>query len=70
MVVLDKILPFRLIINTLHHISTTQTEITTMLKPIITIVVTWAWLGESLQPVQLSGAALTLLGIGLAQTAR
>jgi drug/metabolite transporter (DMT)-like permease len=41
-----------------------------MLEPVVAIIVAWAWLGESLQPVQLSGAALTLLGIGLAQTAR
>ena len=38
--------------------------------PVVAIIVAWAWLGESLRPVQLSGAALTLLGIGLAQTAR
>jgi drug/metabolite transporter (DMT)-like permease len=37
---------------------------------VVAIVVAWAWLGESLAPVQLSGAVLTLLGIGLAQTAR
>jgi drug/metabolite transporter (DMT)-like permease len=41
-----------------------------MLEPVVAIVVAWAWLGESLEPVQLSGAALTLVGIGLAQTAR
>ena len=41
-----------------------------MLEPVVAIVVAWAWLAESLDPVQLSGATLTLLGIGLAQSAR
>jgi drug/metabolite transporter (DMT)-like permease len=41
-----------------------------MLEPVVAIVVAWAWLGESLPPVQLSGAVLTLVGIALAQTAR
>jgi len=70
MVVLGAIVPFGLIVSALRHISATRAGITAMLEPVLAIVVAWAWLGESLQPVQLSGAALTLLGIGLAQTAR
>jgi drug/metabolite transporter (DMT)-like permease len=70
MVVLGGILPFALVVSALRHISATREGITAMLEPVVAIVVAWAWLGESLQPVQLSGAALTLLGIGIAQTAR
>jgi drug/metabolite transporter (DMT)-like permease len=70
MVVLGGIVPFALIVSALRHISATRAGITAMLEPVVAIIVAWAWLGESLQPVQLSGAALTLLGIGLAQTAR
>jgi drug/metabolite transporter (DMT)-like permease len=70
MVVLGGIVPFGLIASALRHISATRAGITAMLEPVVAIVVAWAWLGESLRPVQLSGAALTLLGIGLAQTAR
>ena len=70
MVVLGGILPFALVVSALRHISATRAGITAMLEPVVAIVVAWAWLGESLQPVQLSGAALTLLGIALAQTAR
>ena len=62
--------PFALIVSALRHISATRAGITAMLEPVVAIIVAWAWLGESLRPVQLSGAALTLLGIGLAQTAR
>ena len=70
MVVLGGIVPFGLIVSALRHISATRVGIMAMLEPVVAIVVAWAWLGESLRPVQLSGAALTLLGIGLAQTAR
>jgi drug/metabolite transporter (DMT)-like permease len=70
MVVLGGILPFGLIVGALRHISATRAGITAMLEPVVAIVVAWAWLGESLRPVQLSGAALTLVGIGLVQTAR
>jgi drug/metabolite transporter (DMT)-like permease len=69
-VVLGAIVPFGLIVSALRHISATRAGITAMLEPVVAIMVAWAWLGESLAPVQLSGAALTLVGIGLAQTAR
>src|SRR6266487_3160618 len=70
MVILGGVIPFALIVSALRHISATRAGITAMLEPVMAIAVAWAWLGETLQPVQLSGAALTLLGIGLAQTAR
>ena len=70
MVVLGGVIPFALIVSALRHISATRAGITAMLEPVVAIVVAWAWLGETLQPVQLSGAVLTLLGIGLSQTAR
>jgi drug/metabolite transporter (DMT)-like permease len=41
-----------------------------MLEPVVAILIAWAWLGESLDAPQLVGAALTLGGIVLAQTAR
>jgi len=69
-VVLGAIVPFALIVGALRHISATRAGITAMLEPVVAIAVAWVWLGESLAPVQLSGAALTLLGIALAQTAR
>jgi drug/metabolite transporter (DMT)-like permease len=41
-----------------------------MLEPVLAIVIAWAWLGESLDPVQLSGAAVTLAGVSLALSSR
>jgi drug/metabolite transporter (DMT)-like permease len=70
MVVLGTIVPFVLVVGALRHISATRAGITGMLEPVVAILVAWAWLGESLEPVQLAGAALTLGGIALAQTAR
>jgi len=69
-IVLGAIVPFGLIVGALRHISATRAGITAMFEPVVAIVVAWAWLAESLDPVQLSGATLTLLGIGLAQSAR
>jgi drug/metabolite transporter (DMT)-like permease len=70
MVVLGTIVPFALVVGALRHISATRAGITAMLEPVVAIVVAWAWLGESLDLVQLSGAAATLAGISLAQTSR
>lgn len=69
-VVLGTVVPFGLIVGALRQISATRAGITAMLEPAVAIVVAWAWLGETLEPVQLSGAVLILAGIGLAQTAR
>ncbi|TML02413.1 MAG: DMT family transporter [Actinobacteria bacterium] len=52
------------------RISATRAGITGMLEPVLAIVVAWLWLGESLAPLQLSGAVVTLAGISLAQTSR
>jgi drug/metabolite transporter (DMT)-like permease len=69
-VVLGAIVPFGLVVGALRHIPATRAGITAMLEPVVAIAVAWAWLAESLDQVQLSGAALTLIGIGLAQSAR
>jgi drug/metabolite transporter (DMT)-like permease len=70
MVVLGTIVPFALVVAALRHIKATQAGVTAMLEPVLAIVVAWVWLGESLDVTQLSGAAVTLAGIWLAQTAR
>lgn len=70
MIVLGTIVPFLLVVGALDRISATRAGITGMLEPVVAIVVAWAWLGESLDAVQLSGATLTLAGISLALTSR
>jgi drug/metabolite transporter (DMT)-like permease len=70
MVVLGSVVPFLLVVAALPRIGATRTAIVAMLEPVVAIVVAWAWLGESLDALQLAGGALTLAGIGLAQSAR
>jgi drug/metabolite transporter (DMT)-like permease len=70
MVLLGTIVPFALVVAALRRISATRAGITAMLEPVLAIVVAWAWLGESLNPVQLSGAAVTLAGVSLALSSR
>jgi drug/metabolite transporter (DMT)-like permease len=70
MVVLGTIVPFVLVVAALRRISATRAGITAMLEPVLAIVIAWVWLGESLDPVQVSGAAVTLAGVSLALTSR
>jgi drug/metabolite transporter (DMT)-like permease len=70
MVVLGTIVPFALVVAALRRISATRAGITAMLEPVLAIVIAWAWLGESLNAVQLSGAAFTLAGVSLALSSR
>jgi drug/metabolite transporter (DMT)-like permease len=70
MVVLGTIVPFALVVGALQRISATRAGITAMLEPVLAIVIAWAWLGESLNPVQVSGAAVTLAGVALALSSR
>jgi drug/metabolite transporter (DMT)-like permease len=70
MIVLGTIVPFFLLVSALRHISATTAGIVAMLEPVAGALVAWAWLGESLNGVQLAGAAVVLAAIGLAQTAR
>jgi drug/metabolite transporter (DMT)-like permease len=69
-VVLGSIVPFSLMVAGLQHVSATRVGIAAMLEPVVATVVAWAWLRETLTPVQLAGAGVVLVGILLAQTAR
>ncbi len=70
MVALGTIAPFFLLVSALRHISATTAGIVAMLEPVVGAIVGWAWLNESLDGVQLVGAAVVLAAIALAQTAR
>lgn len=70
MIVLGTIVPFFLLVSALRHLPATRVGIVAMLEPVVGALVGWAWLAESLNGVQLAGAAVVLAAIGLAQTAR
>jgi drug/metabolite transporter (DMT)-like permease len=69
-VVLGTTVPFALLVTGLGHASATRVGIASMLEPVVATAVAWAWLEQSLAPVQLAGALVVLAGILLAQTAR
>jgi drug/metabolite transporter (DMT)-like permease len=60
MIVVGTILPFLLLVGALRHV----------FEPVAGALVAYAWLGESLSAAQLTGGAVVLGGILLAQTAR
>lgn len=70
MIVVGTIVPFLLLVGALRHISATRVGVTAMFEPVAGAVFAYAWLGESLTAVQLTGGAIVLTGILLAQTAR
>ena len=70
MIVLGTIIPFFLLVSALRHLSASRVAIVAMLEPVAGAFVAWAWLAESLDAVQVTGAAIVLVGIVLAQTAR
>jgi len=62
--------PFVLSFAALKHLSATAVGILASAEVLFAFVVAWLWLGETLVAVQIAGAALVLLGIVVAQTAR
>jgi drug/metabolite transporter (DMT)-like permease len=54
----------------LRHLSATAAGIVASSEVIFAFIVAWLWLGEDLDPVQIVGAAIVLVGIVLAQTSR
>ena len=70
LIVIGTIVPFFLLVSALRHLPATRVGIIAMLEPVGATIVAWAWLNESLSAVQLIGAAIVLLAIVLAQTAR
>ena len=70
LIVLGAIVPFALFVSSLHYIPATRASIVAMFEPVVASAIAWAWLDESLDPVQIVGGALVLCGIVLAQTAR
>ena len=69
-VVLGSFLPFLLGFYALKHLPATAAGIVASSEVLFAFLVAWLWLGEGLDLVQLLGAAVVLVGIMLAQTAR
>ena len=69
-VVLGSFAPFLLSFYALKHLTATAAGIVASSEVIFAFLVAWLWLGEQLDLLQIAGAAVVLIGIVLAQTAR
>jgi drug/metabolite transporter (DMT)-like permease len=69
-VVVGSFLAFLLFFSALKHLTATAAGITASAEVVFAFAVAWLWLGETLDPVGIVGAAVVLAGIALAQTAR
>jgi drug/metabolite transporter (DMT)-like permease len=70
MVVLGTVVPFWLVVASLHHLSASQASVVGMTEPVLASVIAWVALGEVLTPVQILGGAVVLAGIVIAETSR
>lgn len=62
--------PFVFSFAALRHLSATAVGILASAEVLFAFIVAWWWLGETLVALQIAGAALVLIGIVVAQTAR
>ncbi len=69
-IVLGTVVPYSFILVALGSLGSARTGLLGMAEPVMAGLVAWLVLGEMLTGVQLSGAALILSGIVLAETAR
>ncbi|GAA2391652.1 permease [Catellatospora methionotrophica] len=70
LLILGTIVPYLLIAGALRHLPATSVGILGMIEPVLAAAVAWLTLGEVLNPAQLAGGALLLIGVALAETAR
>jgi drug/metabolite transporter (DMT)-like permease len=70
MIVPGTVFPFVLSLAALRHLPATRVSIVAMLEVVLGAFVAWAWLGETLDGIQLLGGGVVLAAIVLAQTSR
>ena len=68
-VVLGTLVPYALYLAALRHVPPTTAGIVGMSEPVAGAAVAWAWLGQALTSVQITGGAIVLAGVALAQKA-
>ena len=70
MIVLGTVVPFWLVVVSLHHIRASQASVIGMTEPLLASVIAWLALGEVLTAVQILGAVTVLVGVLLAERSR
>ena len=62
------LVPYALELVSLQYLTPTVKGVTGMSEPLIAAAIAWAWLGQSLDGIQLVGVAVTIVGIAAIQT--
>jgi drug/metabolite transporter (DMT)-like permease len=62
------VVPFGLFISGLKFLPPTQASIVSMLEPVVAAAVAYAVLGETMNPLQILGGGLVLVGVVMVQT--
>lgn len=70
MVLLGTVIPFSLVVLSLHHINASQASAIGMTEPVIAAGIAWVALAEILTPVQIVGGVVVLVGVYLAERYR
>lgn len=70
MIVLGTVVPFSLVVVSLQHLRASQASVVGMTEPVIATVIAWLALGETLEPIQLVGAAIVLGSVLVAERNR
>ncbi|MGH2704667.1 MAG: EamA family transporter [Actinomycetota bacterium] len=64
------IVPFLLFVWGLERVDASSAGVVSTLEPVAAALIAFVWLGQSLRPLQVAGAALVIAGIGLIQLDR
>lgn len=70
MVILGTVVPFWLIVVSLHHIRAANAAVIGMTEPLLASLIAWIALGEVLAPIQITGIVVVLIGVYLAERYR
>jgi drug/metabolite transporter (DMT)-like permease len=70
MIVLGTVVPFSLVVVSLQHLRASQASAVGMTEPIFATVIAWLALGESMDPIQIVGAAIVLGSVLVAELNR
>lgn len=70
MVILGTVVPFWLIVVSLHHIRAANAAVIGMTEPLLASLIAWIALGEVLAPIQITGIVVVLFGVYLAERYR
>jgi drug/metabolite transporter (DMT)-like permease len=69
-ILLGTIVPYLFVVGGLRRLSPSTASVMGMLEPVLAGAFAWIWLAQSWAPIQLSGAAIVLVGIYIADRAK